>query len=603
MEESNANHMPVVAGVLELEEENNMVIANNQRTMHPPQQQQQPQQQYQQTYAVMEEGIGGGGTLSGGDDNGSHMTNSTSGSNILSSVLESFLRKRNQSRVVASAISKSSSRSRYKMPGPRQMMANNNRLRDSTTTTTTKDPRRRNAEMMEQQQRHLQQQQQLLQQQQQHQHQQQELQEQEAESAKQAMMEMEEDPEMAEIKARSERFLAMVRGGGLGSNNANSNVGSSTPLQTSQDHSQSKVDFSSPATTSNPSPATTSEISPTKSDFSPSTTSNSVFPIINPKVSPTHVDPPPLTSTNGDVLQKSAASSYSSLSNVSHRYPISNASSRNSLSNVESGHEPHRRLRSARSLVSGGTPNEAVEAFENEEPSSRTEMRSNYASAILSDESDGLEVEATEHAHGQERKASIYESHAVYCIVVAIVFIVAAVVVAVVASVSSSDSASTRVSLPPTEAPTMAPTFSERANELLTFLRNVSLDEGRALANVSSPQHQAFLWWVDNTADTGYTRSTNLRRYALATWYYSTHGDDWLSRQNWLSLVGQCEWEFLLCYGSSTAVSQMSMAGNNMVGTIPPELTFLDRRLSKGTTPTSLFPERECALTPFLFSP
>jgi len=38
-----------------------------------------------------------------------------------------------------------------------------------------------------------------------------------------------------------------------------------------------------------------------------------------------------------------------------------------------------------------------------------------------------------------------------------------------------------------------------------------------------------------------------LQRYALAVFYYSTHGSNWISRKYWLTGLHECGWIFVIC--------------------------------------------------------
>lgn len=92
-----------------------------------------------------------------------------------------------------------------------------------------------------------------------------------------------------------------------------------------------------------------------------------------------------------------------------------------------------------------------------------------------------------------------------------------------------------------TAAPTPAPTPSPPPQEVIDLIAPVSFDGGEALMDPFSPQSEAARWLADNPEFDSYSYEQKLQRYSLATFYYSTKGDDWLDRQNWLSLdLNEC---------------------------------------------------------------
>ena len=64
-------------------------------------------------------------------------------------------------------------------------------------------------------------------------------------------------------------------------------------------------------------------------------------------------------------------------------------------------------------------------------------------------------------------------------------------------------------------------------------------------ARPESPQHKAFQWLLQDLQmqSKAYSERRILQRYALAALYYSTNGDEWLKRENWLSYeCHECDW-------------------------------------------------------------
>eukprot|EP00934_Nitzschia_sp_Nitz4_P004355 Nitzschia sp. Nitz4//scaffold200_size39268//25745//29320//NITZ4_007621-RA/size39268-processed-gene-0.18-mRNA-1//-1//CDS//3329541301//4345//frame0 len=167
---------------------------------------------------------------------------------------------------------------------------------------------------------------------------------------------------------------------------------------------------------------------------------------------------------------------------------------------------------------------------------------------------------------------------------------------------------------PPTIPPTMRPTIDQPTttllpdppsleDNLLEFLVSHSYDGGEALLNSLTPQHEAFTWLAMNNKLSDYSDQRLLQRYALATLYYSTDGDNWFFSDDWLSDEDECDWYSKSARATCSkdgAYVNLELNFNNMNGVLPPELGLLSnslRRLSLqggpyrytgGTIPTEL---------------
>lgn len=163
----------------------------------------------------------------------------------------------------------------------------------------------------------------------------------------------------------------------------------------------------------------------------------------------------------------------------------------------------------------------------------------------------------------------------------------------------------------PSFVPSAVPTPASHNSELFTLLESASFDAGAAMSVTHSPQNRAFLWLSDNANLNSYTNSKKIQRYALATLYYATSGDNWADNTWWLSDEDECIWfnkqvqtGYQACEITTSSSSQRTLASldlsfNNIQGTIPPEVGLLSglRRLDldggpsgflTGTIPTSL---------------
>ena len=150
----------------------------------------------------------------------------------------------------------------------------------------------------------------------------------------------------------------------------------------------------------------------------------------------------------------------------------------------------------------------------------------------------------------------------------------------------------------PTSSP-VPPNDVQNLSDVELFVKetfpNYTLD---ALKDAVSPQFLAYQWIVEDVEENGYTLTSRLRqRYALATLYYATRGDDWFDNKNWLSkTIHECFWFFQVddrnftpceiplnfLNVSSQAVhteygpyQRMSLSSNDLRGTLPLEVFWL----------------------------
>ena len=127
---------------------------------------------------------------------------------------------------------------------------------------------------------------------------------------------------------------------------------------------------------------------------------------------------------------------------------------------------------------------------------------------------------------------------------------------------------------PPEPAPPEPTLLPEVLGDLLS---SVSSDGGKALRNTSTPQNKAFNWLAANKANLGtYTNIIIIQRYALATLYFSTNGDNWRDNAFWLDDDTECRWhpEHLNCTDAGF-VAYLDLEAYNLNGNIPPEIGLL----------------------------
>lgn len=95
------------------------------------------------------------------------------------------------------------------------------------------------------------------------------------------------------------------------------------------------------------------------------------------------------------------------------------------------------------------------------------------------------------------------------------------------------------VPLDPTPSPTQSPTsVSSSIFSLLPPYSQESISE-----DTLSPQSRAFNWMINDPYVTSYPEWRLLQRFALATLYYATAGENWFNDTNWLSYNrSECDW-------------------------------------------------------------
>lgn len=71
--------------------------------------------------------------------------------------------------------------------------------------------------------------------------------------------------------------------------------------------------------------------------------------------------------------------------------------------------------------------------------------------------------------------------------------------------------------------------------DLVDLLSLMSFDNGAALQEPSTPQNNALLWLSNNINLDTYSDEKRIQRYALATFFYSTNGDNWKRNTGWIT--------------------------------------------------------------------
>ena len=133
----------------------------------------------------------------------------------------------------------------------------------------------------------------------------------------------------------------------------------------------------------------------------------------------------------------------------------------------------------------------------------------------------------------------------------------------------------TSTNQPPTTTSTTTQPTTTSMSSTEELIRNTALDGGAALADPNSSQSQA-LKWLENSAfiQTNPADRRIIQRYVLATLYFSTNGPGWGENEGWVTDNNECDWHSVSCNWRSR-VNELSLANNNLVGTLPPDLALL----------------------------
>jgi hypothetical protein len=119
----------------------------------------------------------------------------------------------------------------------------------------------------------------------------------------------------------------------------------------------------------------------------------------------------------------------------------------------------------------------------------------------------------------------------------------------VIGTVAPSVVTAAAITTPPTSAPTGAPVgtgaLTPTPDPLVSLIQDNLFGDTTAITVLGSPQNQALEWLRGNANLVSYDEATQLQRFALATFYYSTNGDSWEDetiRSTWLTDDPECTW-------------------------------------------------------------
>eukprot|EP00980_Cylindrotheca_fusiformis_P014029 scaffold3670_cov124-Cylindrotheca_fusiformis.AAC.5 len=130
--------------------------------------------------------------------------------------------------------------------------------------------------------------------------------------------------------------------------------------------------------------------------------------------------------------------------------------------------------------------------------------------------------------------------------------------------------------------PTDLPTTPDPVPQDLLFrlLASSSSDGGESLMDRRTPQFSAMEWLRTPQGNQGvYNDAVFLQRYALATIYFATDGNNWNSNEGWLTTSNECDWFFSSTNrspcDSNGRIVELNLENNGLQGSIPNEIDIL----------------------------
>jgi hypothetical protein len=127
----------------------------------------------------------------------------------------------------------------------------------------------------------------------------------------------------------------------------------------------------------------------------------------------------------------------------------------------------------------------------------------------------------------------------------------------------------------PSTVPSAAPSPAPSAFAIERFQQEILPEYSQvAIQDTTSPQSKALNWLANNTELDSYDNLQRLQRFALATFYYATGGENWMVGDDWLSNETECSWlPGIVCIGGRSG--ELDFRGINLVGTLPDELAIM----------------------------
>jgi len=101
-------------------------------------------------------------------------------------------------------------------------------------------------------------------------------------------------------------------------------------------------------------------------------------------------------------------------------------------------------------------------------------------------------------------------------------------------------------------------------------------------------QFNAFNWLRKKYTESNMINQREiLSQYGLSTLYFSTKGDTWTKKTNWMNTTDECSWYGVTC-GSTGEVIELDLSNNNIRGAIPQEISAMTDLIELNFTHNSL---------------
>jgi hypothetical protein len=116
---------------------------------------------------------------------------------------------------------------------------------------------------------------------------------------------------------------------------------------------------------------------------------------------------------------------------------------------------------------------------------------------------------------------------------------------------------------------------ADEFNRIKDIVLDSSPTSGLALEDPDSPQSQALAWIYTDCA--GLPDEKVVQRWALASFYFGTNGDNWVVKDGWLQPQSECSWYGVSCLDG--VVTKLELEQNRLAGFLVPEIAVLKKYL------------------------
>jgi hypothetical protein len=132
----------------------------------------------------------------------------------------------------------------------------------------------------------------------------------------------------------------------------------------------------------------------------------------------------------------------------------------------------------------------------------------------------------------------------------------------------------------PTQQPLLVPSTAPSYAFEQILAQSLPTESQDAILSEDTPEAQAFTWLQQDPAVSNYTNLEVLQRYALATLYYATGGNNWIDNQGWLDYnVAECAWSMTYSVSIDCRIEKLSLRNYGLSGQLPDALdTMTDLR-------------------------